>query len=181
MYYRELPKCLVGGRFGARDTARVRTDATQIEPLQHHSSQSCANLMSIQCQSNANLVSIHHLSDFNPSPIRCRSSANPSQYGAKPLTCQSPQPGRRQFIGNPVPIQHKSISNPLSIDSPFIPNPMSIHDQSLNRFASFTSPAFNPAINFQYSTNLEIRYQFNSNSHQSIFGLPIHRQSATNS
>ena len=112
VYYRDLPKCLVGGRFSARDTAWVWTDATPIKPLQHHSSQSCANLMSIQCQSSANLISIHHLSDVDPSPVRCRSSANRSQSGAKSLKCQSPKHGRRQFIGNPVPIQHKSISNP---------------------------------------------------------------------
>ena len=50
VYYRDPPKCLDGGRFSARDTAWVWTNATPIEPLQHHSSQSCANLMSIQCQ-----------------------------------------------------------------------------------------------------------------------------------
>ena len=85
----------------------------------HHSSQSCANLMPIQCQ--------YHI---NPSPIRCRSSADPSQSCAK-----SPQPGRRQFIHNPVPIQDKSISNRFAIDSQFIPNLMSVHEQSPNWFA----------------------------------------------
>jgi hypothetical protein len=71
----DLPKCLDGGRFSARHVAWVWTNATPIEPLQHHSSQSCANLMSIQCQSSAvvYLMSIHR----QPIPIRCQITEMP--------------------------------------------------------------------------------------------------------
>ena len=103
---------LNSGRFSARDTARVWTNASSIEPLQSLSSQTRANLMPVHCQY-----------DINPSTIRCRPSANPSQSGGK-----SPQPGRPQIIDNPVPVQNKSISNWLAIDSQFIPNLMSVHD-----------------------------------------------------
>ena len=114
--------------FRARDTAWVWTNATPIEPLQRHSSQSCANLMSIQCQSSANLMSIHHQSEVDraqthpnlvpipttrASSIHWQSSANPAQI-------------HFQLIGNQQPLSFPIECQSMTNLSPFHPFHMPI-------------------------------------------------------
>ena len=87
--------------------SRRRTICYQCNTDRTTTSQSCTNLMSIQCQSSANLMWIHRLSDFNPSPIRGRSIklAIPTNW-ASPIHWQSsvnPPQIHFQFV-NPSPI-----------------------------------------------------------------------------
>ena len=149
--YRDRPKCLIGERFRARDTATL-------VPIEHHSSrcqfiynlipilcQSIANPMSfkcqsiqIRCQSSINPVPAKWQSIANAVPFMCQSISNPmpilDQYGPPSPIRHSYEPtkestDRCQSLTN-LPIHHKSLNNPIQIlvRSPILDQHMPILD-----------------------------------------------------
>ena len=164
VYCRDRPKCLIGERFCARDTATL-------VPIEHHSSrcQFIYNLIPILCQSIANPMSIKCQSI----QIRCQSSINPV-------------PAKWQSIANAVPIMCQSISNPMPIlDKYGTPSPIRhSYGNTLpicrsNANMSIQQKSANPRPIHQSLANPEPTKE-STNRCQSLTNLPIHHKSLNN-